>query len=161
VSQSTSTPPALRRPARGAAALVLGVAAAILTACGGGNSGTNPATTTTASATSSSAGATGSASGGSGAAAAQSLTATEVDFKISLDKTTLPAGAYTIKVVNNGNTTHSLVVEQNDKDLVTANPIDPGQSTTVSVTLAPGQAVIYCPIDGHRAMGMELTVPVQ
>jgi plastocyanin len=160
VSRRTSTPPVLRRPARGAAALILGVATAVLTACGGSNSGTDSAATT-ASATSSSAAATGSASGGSGAAAAQSLTATEADFSITLDKSTLTPGAYTIQVVNNGNATHDLAVEQNGNKLAGSDKIGPGQSTTLEVTLEPGTYVFYCSIGNHRAMGMEQTVTVQ
>jgi uncharacterized cupredoxin-like copper-binding protein len=162
VSQRTSTPATLRRPASRAAALVIGVAAALLTACGGSNSGTSSTATTTSatSAASSSVAATGSP-GGSGAAAQQSLTATEVDFKISLDKSTLTPGAYSIRVVNNGNTTHAFNVEENGKDVASSDPIQPGQSTTLALNLVPAQYSFYCPIDNHRAMGMQLNVTVQ
>jgi plastocyanin len=158
VSQRTDTPPALRRAAHGAAALVLGVAAAVLTACGGSTSNTSATTT---SATSSSAVAGSSSSGNAAAAAAQTLTATEADFSITLNKTTLPAGAYTIQVTNNGKATHDLVVEKGGTDVAASEKMGPGQSATLQVSLDPGQYVFYCSIGNHRAMGMELTVTVQ
>jgi plastocyanin len=133
------------------------VAAAILTACGGNDSGDGAAGTST----SSSAAATGSPSGGSGAAAAQSLTATEGDFTISLDTTAMAPGAYAVQVVNDGNATHDLVIEQDGTKLAGSDKIGPGQSTTLEVTLEPGTYVFYCSIGNHRAMGMEQTVTVQ
>jgi uncharacterized cupredoxin-like copper-binding protein len=158
VSQPPSTPPALRRRARGAAALVLGIAAAILTACGGGgSSGSATATTTSSAATSSS----GAGTAASGSAQAQKLTATEVDFAITLDQTALKSGPHEITVVNNGQTTHALAVEENGTVKATSHPVEPGQSTTMTVDLDAGPYVFYCPIDNHRAMGMQLNVTVQ
>ena len=47
----------------------------------------------------------------------QALTATEVDFSISLDEDTLAAGDYEITVVNDGRASHDLVVEQDGNDI--------------------------------------------
>ena len=134
--------PAARRLARGAAALA--ISAAFLTACGGNGSGTQ------ASATAGS----GSSSGG------QTITATEADFSITLDKTQLTAGTYDIKVVNKGHATHDLVVDKDGKDIGKSDTVAPGNSTTLTVTLASGKYVLFCNIDGHRASGMETTVSV-
>ena len=135
--------PTARRLARGAAALA--ICAAFLTACGGNNS-----TDTQASANSGS----GSSSGG------QALTATEADFSITLDKDKLTAGTYDIKVVNKGHATHDLVVEKDGKDIGQSDTVAPGKSTTLTVTLASGNYVLFCNIGNHRAMGMETTVSV-
>jgi plastocyanin len=146
-------PRLLPRLARSLAVLALGVAA--LTACGGGSSSSgsgNAAATTTSEAP---------ASTGASHSPAQTLTATEADFSISLDKNTLPAGDYAITVVNNGRANHDLVVEQNGNDVArTDGKIAPGKSGTVTVTLEPGTYVFYCSVGNHRAMGMELTVQV-
>ena len=135
--------PTARRLARGAAALA--ICAAFLTACGGNNS-----TDTQASANSGS----GSSSGG------QALTATEADFSITLDKDKLTAGTYDITVVNKGHATHDLVVEKDGKDIGQSDTVAPGNSTTLTVTLASGNYVLFCNIGNHRAMGMETTVSV-
>ena len=38
--------------------------------------------------------------------------------------------------------------------------IGPGDSTTLTVDLEPGQYVFYCSVGNHRGMGMEVTVTV-
>jgi plastocyanin len=135
-----SFPPA-RRPARGAAALA--ICAAFLTACGGNDSAGSQASAKS-----------GSSSGG------QAITATEADFSITLDKDKLTAGTYDIKVVNKGHATHDLVVAKDGKDIGQSDTVAPGNSTTLTVTLASGNYVLFCNIGNHRAMGMETTVSV-
>jgi plastocyanin len=138
----------------GLAALALTVSA--LAGCGGddGGSAAETSATTATSASETPAPTTGTS------AETQSITATEADFSISLDQDTLPAGTYDIEVVNDGNATHDLVVERDGADVASSDTIAPGQSTTVSVALEPGEYVFYCSIGNHRAMGMELTVTV-
>jgi len=152
----------LPRLATGAALLALGLGG--LTACGGG-SGTAAGSTTQSPATSSSAdsSAATSASASSdsgGSSEAEALTATETNFKIKLDEDHIKAGSYTITVVNDGEATHDLAVEQNGTTKATSDSIGPGEKTTLKVDLTPGQYVFYCSIGNHRAMGMEITVQV-
>ena len=149
----------LPRLATGAAVLALGLGG--LTACGGGGSGSNSASTTTSAsvASSSSAESSASASSDSGGSA-QSNTATETNFKIALSEDHLKAGTVTIKVVNNGNATHDLAVEENGTTKAKSASIGPGGSTTLTVALDAGKYVFYCSIGNHRAMGMQLTVQV-
>lgn len=151
----------LARLARGAAVLALALGA--LTGCGGDSdtddggtaitsSSESPATT---EATASSSPATG------GGAEVETLTATEVDFSISLDEDTLVAGDYEITVVNDGSASHNLVVERDGNAVAgTDGNIAPGATGTFTVALEPGEYVFYCSIGNHRAMGMELTVLV-
>ena len=137
--------PTARRLARGAAALA--ICAAFLTACGGKDSADTQASANSGSGS-------GSSSGG------QALTATEADFSITLDKDKLTAGTYDITVVNKGHATHDLVVEKDGKDIGQSDTVAPGNSTTLTVTLASGTYVLFCNIGNHRAMGMETTVSV-
>jgi uncharacterized cupredoxin-like copper-binding protein len=135
------------------------VTLAALTACGGGDDG--DATATTSAATSTPEGGESTPTGGTSAPAeTQSITATEADFSITLDRDDLTAGAYDIEVVNDGSATHDLVVERDGDDVAESEDIAPGASTTLTVTLEPGEYVFYCSIGNHRAMGMELTVTV-
>jgi plastocyanin len=139
------------------AALALGG----LTACSNDSGGSNTAATSASEAPASSSAATSSSAGGGDSTQTGSITATEADFSISLDKDTLSAGTYEIKVVNDGGATHDLVVEQNGNDVAgTDGTVAPGDSTTFTVTLDPGDYVFYCSIGNHRQMGMELTVRV-
>ena len=148
-------PAARNRLALGAATVAL--AALTLTACGGSSSGSSAASTSSA--------VTSSAAGGSSAAstvgADGTLTATEQDFSISIGTSTLKAGPYLIKVENQGNATHDLIVEKSGNRVAGTDPISPGSSGSLSVTLQPGNYVFYCSIGNHRAMGMETTIHVQ
>jgi uncharacterized cupredoxin-like copper-binding protein len=143
------------RLARGAAALTISVA--FLTACGNDSTdaaagGTTAGTTTQSSAS--------SAGAGAPAGQTESITATEADFSISLDKDTFPAGTYEITVVNKGHATHDLVVERNGNDVEKTTSIAPGKTATLTVPLESGKYVFYCSIGNHRQMGMETTVTV-
>ena len=148
----------LPRLATGAAVLALGLGG--LTACGGSDSGSTAAasSTTASAAVSSSAGSSASNSGAS--SDADSITATESNFKIKLSEDHLTAGTVTIKVVNDGDATHDLAVEKDGTTMATSDSIGPGESTTLTVDLAAGDYVFYCSIGNHRAMGMEIDVTV-
>ena len=141
--------------AGGVAVLTLGLGA--LTSCSS-DDGNAAAAASTSSPSSSSASSSAPASGSS---EAESITAEESDFSISLDEDTLAAGSYTVQVVNDGNATHDLVVEQGGNDIAKSDSIGPGDTATLTVDLQPGQYVFYCSIGNHRSMGMEKTVTVQ
>ena len=146
---------ALPRVARGVAVLALGLGA--LTACVGSSDNGGSAATTSSEAPASTE--AGESSGGS-QSQAQSLTATETNFKIAFDKTDLTAGSYDITVVNNGSATHNLTVEEDGTVKAHTDNLAPGASATLSVDLDAGEYVFYCSIGNHRAMGMEITVQV-
>ncbi len=83
-----------------------------------------------------------------------------VDFKLEpADVHVDNAGSTTFKVVNNGQTTHALEIEGNGVEEETTD-LAPGESAELTVDLAEGEYEIYCPVDGHRAQGMEGTLTV-
>jgi uncharacterized cupredoxin-like copper-binding protein len=121
--------------------------------------------------------------GCAGAAAAPAtggtVSATVSDMKISLDRTSIPAGAVTFIVKNTGAVVHELVVLQTDtaQDKVamdmdeegkmdeTGNvgetgDVDAGGSKTFTVTLPAGHYVLMCNEIGHYAAGMHMTFTV-
>jgi plastocyanin len=159
----THRTPAARRLALGAAAAVTLLT---LTACGSDEPGDPEAeaTVTTDSAEPSSSRPADSGQTSASPSAAEqesgSITATEADFSITLDEDSVAAGDYDVQVVNEGGATHDLVVERDGEDVAASDPIGPGESTTLTVTLEPGEYVFYCSIGNHRAMGMEMTVEV-
>jgi uncharacterized cupredoxin-like copper-binding protein len=143
-----------------AAALSAGVLALALSACG------SDSTTGAGSTTTSSAGSSAGASAGSGGSSALSdatgapVTATEADFSITLSSNSLTAGTYTFTVENTGKATHSLEIEGPGLSDAASDPVQGGETTTLTVTLQKGEYEVYCPIDGHRAMGMDTTLTV-
>jgi plastocyanin len=150
-----------RRLRRRSAALVLAAAVAALSACGGSDDGGDDA----AASSSSSAPASSSAAEDSGSSSAPAeqggtLTVTGVDFSFEMDTTDLSAGEYEVTFANEGGATHNVVVEQDGEDVGGSDTIGPGESTTFTITLEPGEYVFYCGVGNHRAMGMETTVTV-
>jgi plastocyanin len=153
----------VRRPSprRLAAGLTVALPAFVLAACGsdpssdtGSHAGHDEAAATSSAATS--AGAPSSAADAVGTA----LTATEADFSITLSSGSLPAGTYTVTVRNDGSATHSLTIRGPGGVDQTSDKIQGGGSTTMPVTLQPGEYEVFCPIGNHRAMGMDTTLTV-
>lgn len=89
------------------------------------------------------------------AAAGETVDVSLVDFAIEPKTIHLDAaGTYTFHATNNGQAQHALEIEGGDVGDET-DTLSPGDSGDVTVELAVGDYEIYCPIDGHRAQGME------
>jgi len=110
------------------------------------------------------AGGSGSASrttAGTTAIAASKVTATESEYKIVLSQTRLKPGTYAFVAINKGKIAHSLAV--NGPGVAhkrIAGTIAPGTSKTLTVTLRKGSYDVYCPVTGHKALGMDRKVTV-
>jgi len=136
---------------RFAALFAIGAAVAVpMAGCGGSsddnstsNAATPPATT----------------GGAGGAGSTVDLTAT--DFKFDPSDPSVKAGNVTFNLKNDGQTTHSLEIEDvNGEDQELEGDVSPGSSGTLAVNLKPGTYEFYCPVDSHKQMGMtgEITV---
>jgi len=103
-------------------------------------------------------GSSGSSSGGGGQ---QIALASPADGSLKFDKTSLDAkaGTVTINYDNPSTTAHAVEIEGNgveeESDTIT------GGKTSVTADLKPGKYVFYCPVDSHRAQGMEGTLTVK
>lgn len=83
-----------------------------------------------------------------------------VDFALKPATVSLDApGTYTFEVTNDGQAQHALEINGNGVEEET-DTLGPGESGEVTVELAAGEYELYCPVDGHRANGMEGTLVV-
>jgi plastocyanin len=95
-----------------------------------------------------------SSSGGGGGGEQLALAAPE-DGSLKFDKSTLEAkaGTVTINFDNPSSVPHAVEIEgqgvEEKSDTVT------GDKTSVTADLKPGTYEYYCPVDGHKASGME------
>jgi uncharacterized cupredoxin-like copper-binding protein len=87
------------------------------------------------------------------------VTASETEYKIALSTDTFTAGPYTFVAVNNGKIIHSLEIDGPGVHAVTSD-IEPGQSASLSVQLQAGKYDVFCPIPGHKALGMNKEITV-
>ena len=123
------------------------IAALALGACGDDDDDSGSDDTTAASTT---------ATTGGG----ESVSLSEVDFKIDPSSVDVKAGEVTFDVTNDGATTHALEVEGNGVE-EESDDIAPGESTQLTVDLSKaGNYEMYCPIGNHRQMGMEGEITV-
>ncbi|MFJ4206536.1 cupredoxin domain-containing protein [Streptomyces sviceus] len=125
--------------------LAAGALAGVLVACGGGNGnggGSSP-----------------SAPEQSGKPGTTQVDVKLVDFKMELSQKTLKAGAYTFVVKNDGQHEHAMEIKGSGTEQKT-RPLAPGESANLTVSLKDGKYQVYCPVDGHKDLGMktELTV---
>ena len=127
---------------------VVVVVAALTGGCGGYGGGSKKASSTTTPAS-------------SGGTVVKTVTVHETEYKLTPNSISLPkAGTYVFKGVNAGTTAHALAVEGNGVDMDGAE-ISPGNRGTLKVTLPKnGNYEIYCPVDGHKGLGMKGTVTV-
>jgi uncharacterized cupredoxin-like copper-binding protein len=118
----------------------------VLAGCGGSNSGSK---TVTAS------------GGGGGGGGGQTIQVKESEYKLTPSSFTVSKpGKVTFEVTNAGQTDHALEVEGNGVEEETET-ISPGSSAKLTVDLSKnGTYEVYCPIDGHRDMGMEAKLVV-
>ena len=107
----------------------------------------------------SSSGSGGSSSSGGGGQ--QIALASPSDGSLTFDKTTLDAkaGTVTINYDNPSTTAHAVEIEGNGVE-EKSDTITEGK-TSVTADLKPGTYEFYCPVDSHKAQGMEGTLTVK
>jgi len=108
----------------------------------------------------SSSGSQGSAGGG---AAIQTIRISEKEYSLNPSTITVPKpGTYAFEVTNDGKITHAFTVEASGGgDEMESGDISPGSKKTIKFTFQAGKPYeMYCPIDGHKAMGMAGTISV-
>jgi plastocyanin len=134
--------------------------AIVAAGCGGsddnnGSSGSSANTQTTDT------GGGASDTGGGGAAQTLKLSADPGGaLKFDKDTLTAKAGKATIVLDNPSSLPHAVEVEGQGVE-EESDTIGQDETAKVTVTLKSGKYEYYCPVDGHRAAGMEGTLTVQ
>lgn len=72
----------------------------------------------------------------------------------------LPSGVTVFRVTNATVERHSLVIEGPGFEASPPALLESGQTAALTVTLTAGDYTFYCPVDGHRLLGMEQEVTV-
>ena len=99
--------------------------------------------------------------GGGGGDTATIMLAADPNGELAFDQTelTATAGEVTIEFMNDSGIPHNVEVEGNGVEEV-SDTITEG-STSLTLTLEPGEYEFYCAVPGHREGGMEGTLTVE
>ena len=131
----------------GAGLAVVAAAALFLAGCGGGSpSKPSGGASTTPSSAASSAGTV--------------VTAVEKEFSITLSRSSFSPATYTFKVENQGTFAHNLTIKGPGVDAKASPTVQGGQSGELTVTLQKGSYELWCSVDAHKDMGMDMTIKV-
>jgi uncharacterized cupredoxin-like copper-binding protein len=96
----------------------------------------------------------------SAASCTTTVKAVETDFHIALSKSSFKAGKYVFMVQNKGQTTHALKITGPGLSNAASKNVQPGQTTKMNVTFKKGAYDVFCPVPGHKAMGMNVNITV-
>jgi plastocyanin len=132
--------------------IALALATAVFAGCGGGDE--ESAATPTATQAPASSG-----SGGGGEALKFSAPA-DGSLKFDQGDVTAKAGKVTVDFANPSSVPHAVEIEGNGVEEETET-VTGGDAPPITVDLKPGKYEYYCPVDGHRAAGMEGTLTVE
>ena len=104
------------------------------------------------------------------------------DFRVRQDAAVVPAGTVSFRILNQGPTTHEVIVVRTDRDpdklplqrdgltvdeeapgidlLDEVEGLDIDDRETLALRLAPGHYVLYCNLEGHYLGGMYAALTV-
>ncbi|MGW2717631.1 plastocyanin/azurin family copper-binding protein [Streptomyces sp. NPDC001492] len=102
----------------------------------------------------------GSASSGASKASGTRVTVTETEYGLKLSRSSFTAGTYTFVADNKGKITHALSIDGPGVEDARTKNIQGGQEANVTVTLKKGSYDLYCPITGHKQLGMNTHIQV-
>lgn len=135
--------------------LCAAIAAFAVAGCGSDNSSSD-SSSASSDTTAAPAPAPAPAAGGGGGASTNLQLAADSSGALTFDKSSLDAkaGKVTITMDNPSPVPHAVAVEGNGVDQ-DGKTVTMGGKSTVTVDLKPGSYEFYCPVDGHKAAGME------
>jgi plastocyanin len=138
-------------------AVLAAIAALTLAACGGNDDESTSTPTATEAATDTpTAAATETATEAAGGSGAKLAIAADPGGALKFTESNLTASAGTVEVdfSNQSQLPHAVEIEGNGVEKTTET-VTGEDAPPLKVDLKPGTYTFYCPVDGHRAAGME------
>ena len=74
---------------------------------------------------------------------------------------TLQHGRMTLHIINSGKDNHSFAITGNGVAMQLSQQLTRGDAADLVLDLKPGSYTVYCPVEDHRAKGMERKITVK
>jgi len=103
----------------------------------------------------------GSSPSAAAGAPGRTVEVSAVDYRFEPTNLTVPAGALTFEVTNNGTQEHEFELFKGDLVVDEIEGLVPGLTRTLPVTLEPGDYTFACKLAGHDTLGMTGTLTVE
>jgi uncharacterized cupredoxin-like copper-binding protein len=97
---------------------------------------------------------------GSAVPGGTTLAITEKEWSISTSAVMVAPGTYTVEVANRGKMSHNLNIKGPGVSNWRTPTLPPGTTSQFAVNLQPGTYDLWCAIDHHRLLGMEMALHV-
>jgi len=97
---------------------------------------------------------------GSAVPGGTTLVVTEKEYSISTSAVTVAPGTYTVEVDNRGKMSHNLNIKGPGVSNWRTPTLSPGTTSRFAVNLQAGAYQLWCSIDHHRALGMQMALDV-
>jgi plastocyanin len=134
----------------------------VVAGCGSSNKKSSSSSAQPAPAPAPSTSGSSGASAGGGKKSTNLALAADSSGQLKFDKSSLSAksGNVTITMDNPSPVQHAIAVEGSGVDKK-GSTVGMGGKSTVTVPLKPGKYTFYCPVDGHKAAGMQGALTVK
>jgi uncharacterized cupredoxin-like copper-binding protein len=86
--------------------------------------------------------------------------AIETNFHIALSVKHFKPGTYIFLTENKGQSTHALEITGPGLHDATTKLLSPGQNAKLKVTFKSGKYDVFCPVPGHKALGMNVNLVI-
>jgi uncharacterized cupredoxin-like copper-binding protein len=137
-------------------------AAFAIAGCGGSGNKSSSSSSQSSDTTAQQPTTTPSTSSGGGGGSQNVQLSADPSGQLKFDKSSLSAkaGNVTITMDNPSPVAHAIAVEGNGVDK-NGQTVQMGGKSSVTVSLKAGKYTFYCPVDGHRAAGMQGSLTVK
>lgn len=96
-----------------------------------------------------------------GARAGTRVTVTETEYSLKLSRSSFTPGTYTFTADDTGRLNHALEIDGPGVSDVRTGILHAGQTAALTVTLKKGAYELYCPVPGHKQLGMVQHIEVR
>jgi uncharacterized cupredoxin-like copper-binding protein len=88
------------------------------------------------------------------------VTVDETEYSLKVSQGSFAPGTYTFTAKNQGKISHALAITGPGVPTAKTSVVSPGSTAQLTLTLQAGSYELWCPVDGHKDLGMDTHIQV-